>query len=78
VKTRDYQELRKKSASDIEQVLAEKRTEVFNLRFSAATGALENTAKLAAAKRDVARVLTLLGEKQREEATSAASSEVTA
>ena len=39
--------------------LAESREELFNLRFQAATGALENTARLGLAKRDIARILTI-------------------
>ena len=35
------------------------REEVFNLRFQHATGQLENTARLAQAKRDLARGLTV-------------------
>jgi large subunit ribosomal protein L29 len=35
------------------------RREVFNLRFQHATGQLENTARLAQAKRDLARGLTV-------------------
>ena len=35
------------------------RQEVFNLRFQHATGQLENTARLATAKRDLARGLTV-------------------
>jgi large subunit ribosomal protein L29 len=34
------------------------RKELFNLRFQHATGQLENTARLGAAKKDVARALT--------------------
>ena len=35
------------------------RTELFNLRFQHATGQLENTSRLASAKRDLARGLTI-------------------
>jgi large subunit ribosomal protein L29 len=35
------------------------RKELFNLRFQHATGQLENTARLKAAKRDLARALTV-------------------
>ena len=35
------------------------RKELFNLRFQHATGQLENTARLGAAKRDLARALTV-------------------
>jgi large subunit ribosomal protein L29 len=39
------------------------RREVFNLRFQHATGQLENTARLGQAKRDLARGLTVAGER---------------
>jgi large subunit ribosomal protein L29 len=66
VKTRDFQELRKKDADELQKLLVEKRTEVMNLRFSLATGALEDPTRLGQAKRDVARILTLIGEKKTE------------
>ena len=44
--------------------LKETRQELFNLRFQAATGALENTARLALAKREIARILTVQNERQ--------------
>ena len=43
--------------------LAESREELFNLRFQAATGALENTARLGLTKREIARILTLQNER---------------
>ena len=39
--------------------LAETRQELFNLRFQSATGALENTARMRMAKREIARVLSI-------------------
>ena len=39
--------------------LADTRQELFNLRFQAAAGALENTARLKLAKREIARILTV-------------------
>lgn len=50
---------------DIELVekLAEARQEAFNLRLRHATGELENTAGLREAKRDVARLLTVAGQR---------------
>ena len=67
MKTREYQELRKKDASELQKLVDEKRTEVMGLRFSLATGALEDPSRLGQAKRDVARLLTLLGEKKKTE-----------
>lgn len=50
---------------DIELVekLKEAREEAFNLRLRHATGELENTAGLKEAKRDVARLLTVAGQR---------------
>ena len=43
--------------------LTDTRQELFNLRFQAATGALENTARLRLAKREIARILTVQHER---------------
>ena len=44
---------------DLIERLRQAREEAFNLRFRHATGELENTAALEAARRDVARLLTV-------------------
>jgi len=44
---------------DLREKLADVRQELFNLRFQAATGALENTTRLKLAKREIARILTV-------------------
>jgi large subunit ribosomal protein L29 len=44
---------------DLVERLREAREEAFNLRFRHATGELENSARLGAARRDVARLLTV-------------------
>ena len=48
---------------DLVEQLKEARQEAFNLRFRHATGELENTANLGAARRDVARMLTIARER---------------
>jgi large subunit ribosomal protein L29 len=60
LKTRDLREL---AVEDLERKLSETRQELFNLRFQSATGALENPARIRLAKREIARVLTVLNEK---------------
>jgi large subunit ribosomal protein L29 len=40
--------------------------EIFNLRFQRASGQLENTARVRQARRDIARIKTILGERQRQ------------
>jgi len=57
------QELRDKTPDQLKEELASLKKEAFNLRFQQATGALENTARMRAVRRDVARVLTVLNEK---------------
>jgi large subunit ribosomal protein L29 len=44
---------------EIVNKLEENRRELFNLRFQHATGALENTARLALVKKQIARLLTV-------------------
>ena len=57
-------ELRELSDEELGRRLGETREELFNLRFQAATGALENTARLSLAKRDIARILTIQAERE--------------
>lgn len=65
------QELRDKTPDQLRDELANLKKESFNLRFQAASGQLENTARMRTVKRDTARVLTILNEK----AATAASEE---
>jgi large subunit ribosomal protein L29 len=48
---------------ELERRLIDTRKELFNLRFQSATGALENTARLKLAKREIARILTVQHER---------------
>jgi large subunit ribosomal protein L29 len=45
------------------ELVGKARAEVFNLRFQLATGQLENTARVKAAKQDLARALTVARER---------------
>ncbi len=56
-------ELRSLSDDDLAKKLTEVREELFNLRCQAATGALDNTARLAQTKRRIACILTLQHER---------------
>jgi large subunit ribosomal protein L29 len=57
-------EMRDLEEKELVKRLAELRQEVFGLRFSNATGELDDTAALGRAKRDLARALTVTREKQ--------------
>ena len=61
-------ELRDLSDEDLEHRLAERRQDLFNLRFQSVTGALENHARLQLAKREIARILTVVNEREAEKA----------
>jgi large subunit ribosomal protein L29 len=57
-------DLRDLTDDELEHELAERRQELFNLRFQSATGALENTARLKLAKREIARILIVRTERE--------------
>mgnify|MGYP003289465064 CR=1 FL=1 len=59
-------ELRDLTDEELEDKLHERRQELFNLRFQSATGALENSARLRLAKREIARILTVRNERASE------------
>ena len=56
--------LRDLTDEELGRRLAERRQELFNLRFQSATGALENSARLQLAKREIARILTVRTERE--------------
>ncbi len=57
-------ELRDLTDDELAQKLGERRQELFNLRFQHATGALENSARVRQAKREIARILTVRHERE--------------
>jgi large subunit ribosomal protein L29 len=57
-------ELRDLSDDDLQHRLSERRQELFNLRFQSVTGALENPARLKLTKREIARILTVVTERE--------------
>lgn len=57
-------ELRKLSSDDLQKRERELKEELFNLRFQLATGQLSNPQRIKECKRDIARVKTLLCERE--------------
>ena len=55
--------LRLMSADELNAKLAELNEELFNLRFQLAVNQLDNPHKITAVKRDIARIMTVLCEK---------------
>lgn len=57
-------EIRDLSVEELEKKSQELNKELFNLKFQLATGQLENSARLPQTRKDIARVMTVLREKQ--------------
>jgi large subunit ribosomal protein L29 len=52
-------DLRHLNEEELASRLVDTRKELFNIRFQAATGAIENTTRLRLARREIARILTV-------------------
>ena len=57
-------EVRKMSAAELESKLGDLKKDLFQLRLQHATNQLENPAKIAEVKKDIARVKTILRERE--------------
>ncbi|HHV72342.1 MAG TPA: 50S ribosomal protein L29 [Clostridia bacterium] len=57
-------EVRALSDTELEQKLSELKEELFNLRFQLATGQLDNPSRIKMVRRDIARVKTIMREKE--------------
>ena len=56
-------ELRNKTSEELEVMLKDLKTELFNLRFQHAINQLENPHKISETKKEIARVMTVITEK---------------
>ena len=63
--TNTASDLRAKTPDEIEDLLVALRKEQFNLRFQRAIGQAEATARVRQVRREIARVKTIMGERQR-------------
>lgn len=57
-------ELRDKNELELNQLLKDLKDELFNLRFQHAINQLENPMRINSVKKDIARVMTVIKEKQ--------------
>jgi large subunit ribosomal protein L29 len=57
-------DVRAKTDDELKKQLGDLRKEALNLRFQRASGQLENTARVRQVRRDIARIKTVLGERQ--------------
>ena len=61
---KELAELMDKTVQELDTDLKDKKNELFNLRFKLATGQLENTAQIKECKRDIARVKTIMRQRE--------------
>lgn len=59
-------ELREKSLTELHNLLAEKRAELRELKFRHSYEQIDNPIRIRTLRRDIARILTVINEKQRE------------
>jgi large subunit ribosomal protein L29 len=59
-------ELREMTIEELREKEKELRKELFNLRFQKATGEIQNPMRIRAVRKDIARVLTIITEKERQ------------
>lgn len=58
-------EIRRKTVDELKSQLAELRKESFNLRFQKASGQLGSAARVREVRREIARIMTVLNERNR-------------
>ena len=58
------EELRGKTTEDLQELLKGLKEELFNLRFQAATGQLESHGRLTAVRKEIARIYTIIRERE--------------
>ena len=66
----ELKKMREMSEVELNAELVQMKKDLFNLRFQHVTGQLENPIKMRDTKRDIARVKTIIREKQLEKARS--------
>ena len=66
MKSKNYvQDLRTKSAAELQEELVAAKKELFNLRFQNATNQLDNTSRIHEVRKNIARIQTVITEKAR-------------
>ena len=66
MKTKCYViDLKNKSAAELNNELVAAKKELFNLRFQNATNQLDNTARIKEVRKNIARIQTIITQKQR-------------
>ena len=67
MKMKDYRaDLQAKTTEELQAQLVDAKKELFNLRFQNATNQLDNTARIKEVRKNIARIQTVITQKQKE------------
>ena len=64
-------DLRQKDVAELRKLLLEQRQELISLRQKAASGAIDSPAKIREIRKNIARIMTIIAEKERQAASAA-------
>ena len=62
----NIKEVREKSTDELNKTLEDYKVELFDLRFARATGSIENPMRIRELKKSIARIMTVLNERNNE------------
>ena len=63
----NIKEIREKSSAELKSTLDEFKVELFDLRFQRATGSIDNPMRIRELRKSIARIMTVLNERERKE-----------
>ena len=66
MKSKEIAELKQKTIAELDTEMNKKKSELFNLRFQLATGQLENTAAIEECRKGIARLKTIMRQRELE------------
>ena len=66
----NIKEIRDKSNAELEKTVEDLKVELFDLRFQKATGQIDNPMKIREIRKTIARIKTVLTEREKEETTN--------
>ena len=62
----NIKEVREKSSDELKKAVEDMKVELFDLRFARATGSIDNPMRIRELKKSIARILTVLHERESE------------
>ncbi|WP_406615749.1 50S ribosomal protein L29 [Mycoplasmopsis hyopharyngis] len=61
-----FKDIKEKSTDELNKLLVDLKAELWTLRFKNSTGQLDQSHKISAVRKDIAKILTILNQRQKE------------